>query len=435
MEFDRQTPVLILKTRWDAIQYSSLAVVRSLGRVGVPVYAVCEDRFTPTMMSRYLAGAYIWRQGGLNQEMMIDDLRTIGGDMRCRAILLPMDDLGAVLVAENAHDLKRWFMFPQCSSDIARMLADKGSLASLCHKVNQPHPRTVTIRSRLDLGPTLAANRYPLVFKRPQQWVGVGPTTQLVDSAEQLVALCRHAEEHGFEFLLQDYIPATDRQDWFFHAYCDAQFDCLASFTGLKVRSGPPRAGATSLGESIDNPELRRQAEAFLKTIQYTGLVDMDYRFDSRDGSYNLLDCNPRLGAQFRVFQDERGIDLVRALHLDLTGRRPSYQVRSTKRRFIVEDRDMRSCVRSFLAREISASEWARSLRNIDEKAWLASDDLLPVMMLLVRRAIGFPRHVERRRPPVHVAGRFAKKLVSHSNRGVAQHDIVVPTTNNSSAH
>jgi len=38
-------------------------------------------------------------------------------------------------------------------------------------------------------------------------------------------------------------------------------------------------------------------------------------------GAYHLLDFNPRPGAQFRLFTDRAGTDVVRAQHLDLTGR------------------------------------------------------------------------------------------------------------------
>ena len=48
----------------------------------------------------------------------------------------------------------------------------------------------------------------------------------------------------------------------------------------------------------------------------------MDWRLDKRDGQYKILDCNPRIGLNFRMFEnDTAGIDVVRAQHLSLTGR------------------------------------------------------------------------------------------------------------------
>ena len=69
--------------------------------------------------------------------------------------------------------------------------------------------------------------------------------------------------------------------------------------------------------------------------------MDLDYRLDKRDGSYNLLDFNPRIGAQFRVFEDRGGVDVVRALHLDLTGRGIRSGPQIEGRAFISEVHDL----------------------------------------------------------------------------------------------
>ena len=65
----------------------------------------------------------------------------------------------------------------------------------------------------------------------------------------------------------------------------------------------------------------RESAARFCRAIGFSGIADLDWRLDRRDGRYKLLDFNPRVGAQFRLFETDAGIDVVRALHLDLTGR------------------------------------------------------------------------------------------------------------------
>ena len=53
-----------------------------------------------------------------------------------------------------------------------------------------------------------------------------------------------------------------------------------------------------------------------MKTIGYMGIMDFDYRLDLRDGRYKLLDFNPRIGAQFRLFESHDGMDVARAMSL-----------------------------------------------------------------------------------------------------------------------
>ncbi|MDQ6793107.1 MAG: ATP-grasp domain-containing protein, partial [Candidatus Dormibacteraeota bacterium] len=40
-------PVLIVKIGRYPLHHGSVGVIRTLGRAGVPVYAITEDRFTP----------------------------------------------------------------------------------------------------------------------------------------------------------------------------------------------------------------------------------------------------------------------------------------------------------------------------------------------------------------------------------------------------
>ena len=117
--------------------------------------------------------------------------------------------------------------------------------------------------------------------------------------------------------MLQEFIPGGPGQDWFFHGYCDAAASCRPAFTGVKERSYPAHAGLTSLGRSTPNPRLRDEITGLLSRLSYRGILDLDLRWDARDGQYKLLDFNPRLGAQFRLFRDTAGVDVAIAQYLD----------------------------------------------------------------------------------------------------------------------
>ena len=58
---DTTYPVLILKASRGIIHHGAVGIARTLGRLGVPVYAVVEDSFTPLATSRYLTKAFVWK--------------------------------------------------------------------------------------------------------------------------------------------------------------------------------------------------------------------------------------------------------------------------------------------------------------------------------------------------------------------------------------
>src|SRR5216683_4807846 len=106
---------------------------------------------------------------------------------------------------------------------------------------------------------------------------------------------------------------------WIFNGYFNRKSECLIGFTGKKIRQCPVHTGSTSLGICLANEEVENTTKRFMKSIGYRGILDIGYRYDARDGTFKVLDVNPRIGATFRLFVDANGMDVVRALYLDLT--------------------------------------------------------------------------------------------------------------------
>src|SRR5204863_2564602 len=100
---------------------------------------------------------------------------------------------------------------------------------------------------------------------------------------------------------------------------------------------------------------------------------------------YKLLDVNPRIGATFRLFVDANGLDVVRALYLDLTGHHVGRSAATNGRTWLVENHDLVSSVRYIRDHRLTPREWWASLRGVDECAWFASDDLKPFAVMALR--------------------------------------------------
>jgi predicted ATP-grasp superfamily ATP-dependent carboligase len=206
-----------------------------------------------------------------------------------------------------------------------------------------------------------------------------------VADREELDRIYQVCARSGTGLILQEFIPGGPGHDWFFHGYCDATSACRPAFTGIKERSYPAHAGLTSLGRSAPNQILRDQITGLLARLRYQGLLDLDIRLDARDGQYKLLDFNPRLGAQFRVFRDTAGIDVALAAYLDLTGQRVPVSEQVNSRTFLVENYDPIGALSYWRHGELRLRPWLASLRAVDEAAWFATDDLRPFGFMCLR--------------------------------------------------
>ena len=97
----------------------------------------------------------------------------------------------------------------------------------------------------------------------------------------------------------------------------------------------------TACAYTVSNPQLAALAARLCERVGYCGIADLDFRYDRRDGRYKLVDFNPRIGAQFRLFENAAGVDVVRAMHLDLTGRQVPQAVAPEGRRILIENVDL----------------------------------------------------------------------------------------------
>lgn len=116
--------------------------------------------------------------------------------------------------------------------------------------------------------------------------------------------------------------------------------------------------------------------------------MDLDIRLDARDGQYNLLDFNPRVGAQFRIFRDTAGIDVILAAYLDLTGQAIPVGQQLQDRTFMAESYDPLSALAHWRRGELTAGMWLSEIRSLDEPAWFARDDLRPFGLMCTRMAL-----------------------------------------------
>jgi D-aspartate ligase len=417
---DRTIPAVVLKFDPNVMHHGGLGAIRSLGRLGIPVYGVHEGPWAPAATSRYLHGRLFWQPSPEDAERVCAGLLLLARRIGQRAVLIPTDDAGAIFLAERGSELRDAFLFPRPPADLPRRLAGKYSMYQLCRELGVPSPRVVLPASFHEAREFAAIAGFPVVAKLATPWCHGGElrSTTIIHTAGELEASYRAAERAGASQMLQEHIPGGPGQDWFFHGYCGTDSTCRAAFTGIKDRSYPAYAGLTSLGHSAPNAPLRDQIAQMLVRLSYQGITDLDLRYDARDGHYKLLDFNPRLGAQFRLFRNAAGIDVVRAAYLDLTGQPVPEAPQVDGRSFVVENYDPLGALGYWHHGDMTLGAWARSLRGVDEAAWFARDDLRPFGLMCLRmgwRAASrpFARHrarIGRRNVPRYRPGRAAAR-------------------------
>ncbi|MFV0135915.1 ATP-grasp domain-containing protein [Streptomyces sp. HMX87] len=340
--FDTRVPAVVLRIDPNPFHHGTLGAVRSLGRAGVDVHVVADCAHSPVGASRYIRRLHTPPPPGASPADIAEVLRRVAAGIARPAVLVPMDDASAIAVGRTRAELVSRYLLPDLPGPLPERVADKAELAAVCAALNIPHPVTVLPDSAAEAVRAVEALGPPVVAKWSRPWLlpaGSGlRSTRLVRSAQQARELYARAEEAGGRLLLQAFLPPGPDRDWFFHGYVDRGGTLRAGGTGRKTHARPRGAGLTAVGRWAPDPGVRALAERVVGELGYRGVLDLDFRRCGSTGRYHLLDFNPRPGAQFRLFTDTAGLDVVRALHLDLTHRPLPVGAAVPGRVFVVEN-------------------------------------------------------------------------------------------------
>jgi D-aspartate ligase len=408
---DTSVPIVILQFSPYHLLHGGLGIARTAGRLGIRVYWAQGRSWGPAALSRYVYRRFFW-DANPSVEASVDDLLEWGRQIGGESVLIPIDDIAAVFVANQAEALRKHFLFPDQPAGLTRSLCSKREMYFLCKKMGVSTPKVAFPQSRDEVAVFADTTVFPIVVKRitwlPEHRMQM-KSVAIANSPKELLKEYEEMETPTEpNVMLQEYIPGDPQSVWMFNGYFTDRSECLASFTGKKIRQTLPSTGATSLGICLKNETVESIAIDFMRKVQYSGIVDMDYRYDRRDGQYKLLDVNPRVGATFRLFVDSNELDVVRALYLDLTGQPVPRGVPREGRKWIVEQSDAMASLQYGRLGKLTLTEWARSLRGIEEAAWFARDDLMPFVAVCWTSFVKAVRKLKDR----IAAGRLLQELI-----------------------
>jgi D-aspartate ligase len=372
-----------------------LAVMRSLHYLGVAVYAPATHDVSLCGLSRYCAGLLQIGENGspsaTNPDATVEQLQDAGRTLGGHAVLMPCSDEWALFVAKYAKQLRGTYRFPRLSHNLAHRLADKHQLQSLATEMAVEIPASVLPVDWADVVRLSGVLDYPVIIKTSTSRDS-GNRTAVVSSSDELVAAFELMDDPG-NLICQRLVPGTDSDGWLFNGYFDGQSRCIARFSGRKLRQWPAGRGFTILAEATRNPEVEQIAIGFLTGVGYCGPVDMDFRRDPADGSYKLLDVNPRLGGVFRLFEDRQGLDVARAMYLDLIGEPIEQDAQREGRRFVHEGGFLVATLKSWLAAASTPAATIREVRGAEMGTFRWTDPLpFLVHMVTTIRTLGASR-------------------------------------------
>jgi D-aspartate ligase len=359
--------------------YQGLGIVRSLGRRQVPV-GLIDDETSIARFSRYTSFAVKVPSFG-NAAETAEILINLGRKRGLQGwVLYPTRDETVAAISQHKKTLEEIYRVPTPDWNTTKQLWDKRNTYELAARLGIPTPRTRWIRDRKELGHLELS--FPVVIKpaiKEHFLRGTGVKAWRANDRAQLDRFLDFGSRFvpQEELLIQDWIPGDGSSQF---SYCSffRRGQAVSKLVASRRRQHPIEFGKSSTYvESVELPLLEEYSERFLRAIDYYGLVELEYKYDSRNGQYCLLDVNGRTWG-YHTIGRVAGLDFPYQLFLDQL-KMPVEQSRGKAGvRWIRLLTDLPTGVLSILQGKLEASTYIRSLRDFDEEAVFSRDDPMP---------------------------------------------------------
>jgi len=119
--------------------------------------------------------------------------------------------------------------------------------------------------------------------------------------------------------MISEYIPGPDTLLSSFYTYLDHNRNALFRYTKFVIRRFPVNFGGGSFHGAKWLPETAQEGERFFRHIDFTGLANIEFKKDLRDGNLKVIECNARFTAA-QEFVTRCGINMPYIIYCYLTG-------------------------------------------------------------------------------------------------------------------
>jgi predicted ATP-grasp superfamily ATP-dependent carboligase len=272
-----------------------LAVIRALGREGVPVWAVSYDQNDMGQVSRYVAGKVLSCHPERSEREYVDLLAGLGQKLG-RGVLIPADDATISVVSRHKQELERYYVVACPDWTVTEKFINKPFTYRLAEDIGIPVPKTLTPTSREEVADYAGSAQFPCLVKPNQSHRYYEVLRKKLVRADDPAGLIRAYDEAvtiGLDVMIQEYIPGPDSNGVNYNSYF-LNGEQLVEFTAQKVRLSPPQFGVPRVVVSRRVKQVVENGRRILKAMGFYGFSCVEFKMDSRDGTYKLLEVNGR---------------------------------------------------------------------------------------------------------------------------------------------
>jgi predicted ATP-grasp superfamily ATP-dependent carboligase len=269
------------------------SIVRELSDSGIEAIFVIDNKINICMFSNKIKKFLKFDKSkeGLSRVLM-----DISRDYEY-LVLFPTDDDHIELINSIEYDISKFCFLPFNEKSSGKYL-DKVEQYAACEKAGVPFPKTVKISEKYDLK-LLVDLLYPIIIKpRSREDLGgsVFRNLTIVSDSDlsEKKAVLEDALIRGIKLMASEIVPGEDDTIYAYTAYRSREGELLNEWAGRKLSQYPQHFGVFSSASNEAPPQVVALGRKLIEAMDVVGIVEPEFKYDSRDRQYKLMEVNLR---------------------------------------------------------------------------------------------------------------------------------------------
>mgnify|MGYP000299989039 CR=1 FL=1 len=279
----------------DGDQFSTLAIVRSLGRKGLMITVAAVEDNAICRHSKYTHNFFTYPNPLINTDdfykSILDRL-----NINTYELVIPVTELTTLPLAKIRKQIEQKTILAVADDSALEQVTDKAQTFKLAKELGVPVPISYTITNHQELKNCIEHIHYPIVLKpsrsitNPANDIRAKLTVDYAFSKEELqkkvISLLKNSE-----IILQEYFEGTGVG---IELIAD-QGKIIHAFQHQRQHELPLTGGGSCLRKSVAiNPTLLKYSQDLIKALNWHGVAMVEFKYNETNNQSCLMEINGR---------------------------------------------------------------------------------------------------------------------------------------------
>jgi Predicted ATP-grasp enzyme len=268
---------------------AALAVIRSLGSKGIEITGASDTSSDFPLFSKYCRKKILLRTDSDDMKSRTEELLNINKNNHFDVFLPVMREDSLLALAKRRNEFDQYTRIVLSSAEQLNILNNKARVATFLSELGIPAPHTYFVDSELDLDSIQGNAVFPLIIK-PFKGEGAVGIKIIADPKE--LRSCYHETKMTYgSTLIQEFINGRKYSAVFL---LNKNSEVRRFFVHRTIREFPINGGPACFLESVKYDPIYEYGLKLLTRIHFSGMVEMEFIVDDKDGKPKIIDVNPR---------------------------------------------------------------------------------------------------------------------------------------------